>query len=121
MVETIRAKCRGVDDRALRQAVETEIKLAIPLRRGPRIAPDVALALRLRQENKPWPEIYAVVVDPKLERPIRQALCAQLRHKVKLHLRRKRRAGRKGSIRIPRQGEIAAPRAKEAPVLARVE
>ncbi len=120
MVETIRAKCRGVDDRALRQAVEKEIKLAIPLRRGPRIAPDVALALRLRQENKPWPEIYAAVVDPKLERPIRQALCAQLRHKVKLHLRR-RLPRHKGGIGVPRQGEIVAPRAKETPVLARVE
>ena len=116
MLESIRTRCRGVDDRAVRRALEQEIKLAIPLRRGPRIAPEVALALKLREENKPWPEIYAAVVDSKLERPIRQAVCAQLRHKVKLHLRRrrlrgqKRRAGRKGGIPMASQGEIAVSR-----------
>lgn len=112
-VKTIRSKCRGVDDRALRQALEKEIKLAVPLRRGPRIAPDVAQALRLREKGKPWKEIYAAVVDPKLARPLRQALCAQLRHKVKLHLRRRRlraekqRRGRKEGVQIQRSGENA--------------
>ncbi len=90
MLETIRSQCRGVEDRVLREAMEKEVRLAIPLRRGPRIAPEVALAVRLRQEGKPWPEIYAAAVDPKLERQLHQAICAQLRHKVKLHLRRRR-------------------------------
>ncbi len=70
--------------------LEKEIKLAIPLRRGPRIAPDVALALRLREENKPWKEIYAAVVSSSLELRTRRAVCAQLRHKVKLHVRRRK-------------------------------
>ena len=102
MLDAVRSECRGVDDRVLRQALQTEIKLAIPLQRGPRIARDVALALQMREENKSWPEIYAAVVDPTLERQVRQAFCAQLRHKVKLHLRRRRvqtekqRAGRNG-------------------------
>ncbi|MCI0348707.1 MAG: hypothetical protein L0Z53_04720 [Acidobacteriales bacterium] len=127
MLEAIRAKCRGVDDRTLRQALDKEIKLAIPLRCGPRIAPDVALALRLREENKPWTEIYAAVVDSSLERRTRQAVCAWLRQNVKRHLRRRRlrqpkkRAGRKGGTPIAGQGEIVASSAREAPVLARVE
>ncbi len=116
MLETVRPKCPDVDNRSLRQELITHIKLALPIPRGPRMAPEVALALKLREENKPWPEIYAAVVDPTLERRIRQAVCAQLRHKVKLHLRRrrlrgqKRRAGRKGGIPMASQGEIAVSR-----------
>lgn len=90
MLGTIRSECPDVDNRALRQELISQIKLALPIPRGPRMAPEVALALKLREENKPWPEIYAAVVDSRLERPIRQAVCAQLRHKVKLYLRRRR-------------------------------
>lgn len=90
MLETIRSECPDVDNRALRQGLITQIKLVLPVPRGPRMAPEVTLALKLREEKKPWPEIYAAVVDPRLERPIRQALCVQLRHKVKLYLRRRR-------------------------------
>lgn len=90
MLETIRSECPDVDNRALRQGLITQIKLALPIPRGPRMASEIALALKMREENRPWPEIYAAVVYPKLERPIRQAVCAQLRQKVKLYLRRRR-------------------------------
>lgn len=90
MLETIRSECPEVDNRSLRQELITQIKLALPIPRGPRMAPEIALALKLREQNKPWREIYDAAVDRRLDRPIRQALCAQLRHKVKLYLRRRR-------------------------------